>query len=78
MCVEREKGNAAASLEIAKEDKADADKALAAQRKRAARAAAAAAAGQEDAAGTVGREQCRLQAGGTPWWVWSNTRWPRR
>ena len=49
MCAEREKANAAASLEIAKEDKAEADKPLAAQRGRVARAGAAAT-GQEAAA----------------------------
>ena len=57
MCAEREKSNAAASLEMAKEEKAEADKVLAAQRKRAARAGTAAA-GQEAAAvaGAGGQE----------------------
>ena len=57
MCAEREKANAAASLEIAKEDKVEADKALAAQRRRVARTGAAVA-GQEAAAdaGTGGQE----------------------
>ena len=57
MCAEREKVNTAASLEIAKEDKVEADKVMAAQRRRVARAGAAAA-GQEAAAdaGTRGQE----------------------
>ena len=64
MCVDREKSNAAASLEKSKEDKAEADKALAAQRKRVARAgaAAAAAAGQEAAADTGGQGAVQVVA----------------
>ena len=42
-CAERKKSNAAASLEMAKEEKAEVDKVLAAQHKRAARAGTAAA-----------------------------------
>ena len=61
MCAEREKSNAAASLEMAKEEKAEADKVLAAQRKRAARAGAAAV-GQEAAVDTGGQGAVQVAA----------------
>ena len=61
MCAWREKSNAEARLEVAKEDKVEADKALAAQRKRAARAGVAAA-GQEAAADTGGQGAVQVAA----------------
>ena len=61
MCAGREKSNAEARLEVAKEDKVEADKALAAQRKRAARAGVAAA-GQEAAADTGGQGAVQVAA----------------
>ena len=61
LCAEREKSNAAASLEMAKKEKAGADKVLAAQRKRAARAGAAAV-GQEAAVDTGGQGAVQVAA----------------
>ena len=62
MCAGREKGNATAILQKAKEDKAEADNALAEQRRRAARIAAAAAAGQEATADTGGQGAVQVAA----------------
>ena len=61
MCAEREKGNAEARLEMAKEEKVEADKALAAQRKRAARAGVAAVE-QETAVDTGGQGAVQVAA----------------